>query len=128
MVYTDLLKNIWNSIYDPETDLTSTIEKYFHEDYEQCINGVVMNRTQYVQHVSEQKQNMTITTIDYKHILEKDNEVFALYYPKGKNKKNLPVEAEVVAYFRFEQQKIYRIHGLVRLITGDLADVDMQND
>lgn len=31
--------------------------------------------------------------------------------------------AEVIAYFRFENQQIFRIHGQVRLIKGDLVDV-----
>ncbi|MCC2644725.1 MAG: hypothetical protein K0R94_503 [Burkholderiales bacterium] len=71
---------------------------------------------------------MTVNSIDYKHILEKDNELFALYYPKGKNKDNQPVEAEVIVYISFENQQIFRINGMVRLIKGDLADVDMKND
>ncbi len=74
-----------------------------------------------------QKQSMTVDTIDYKYILEKDNELFALYYPKGRNINNLPIEAEVIAYFHFENQQIFRIHGQVRLIRGDLTDVDMKS-
>ncbi len=127
MIYTELLKNIWTSLYDPQIEVLQTIEKFFHQDYEQCINGVNMNRNEYIHHVLEQKKNMTIDNIDYKQILEKGNELFAIYYPKGKNINNLPIEAEVIAYFRFENQKLFRIHGLVRLIKGDLADVDMKN-
>jgi len=127
MTCTDLLKNIWNSIYDPKIDAIETIERFFHPNYEQCINGVSMNRTQYVQHVLEQKQTMMIDTIDYKHVLEKGNELFAIYYPKGRNINNLPIEAEVIAYFAFKNKQLLRIHGQVRLIKGDLADVDMKN-
>ncbi len=125
MIYTELLKNIWDSLYDPKMDVIKTVEKFFHQDYEQCINGVSMNRNEYIHHVLEQKKNMTINSIDYQHVLEKGNELFAIYYPRGKNTNNLPIEAEVVAYFHFEKQQIIRIHGLVRLIKGDLADVDM---
>ena len=39
------------------------------------------------------KKNVIIDTIDYKHILEKGNELFAIYYPAGNNINNLPVEA-----------------------------------
>lgn len=127
MTYTNLLKNVWSSVYDPKIDVVETIKKFFHQDYEQCINGVSMNRAQYIQHVIEQKKNMTIERIDYKHVLEKGNELFAIYYPKGRNINNLPVEGEVIAYFHFENQQIVRIHGQVRLIQGDLADVDMEN-
>lgn len=127
MVYIDLLKYIWDLIYDPKTDTVKTIEKFFHKDYEQRINGVNMNRTEYIQHVLAQKKNMTIDTIDYKHFLEKENELFVIYCPRGNNMRNLPIEAEVIAYYRFENQQIYRIHGQVRLIKGDLADVDMSS-
>lgn len=127
MPYSDLLKNIWNFIYDPETDLIEKIEQFFHKDYAQCINGVRMNRAEYTQHVLAQRQTMTIDTIDYKHILEKGNELFAIYYPIGKNKGGLALEAEVIAYFHFENQQLYRIHGQVRLLKGDLTDVDMES-
>lgn len=123
----ELLKDIWASLYDPKITVSEIIEKFFHRDYEQSINGVVMDRDQYTQHVIEQRENMTIDSIDYKYVIEKGNELFALYYPKGKNKKNLPIEAEVIAYFYFSEQKILRIHGQVRLIKGDYADVDMTN-
>ncbi len=125
MIYTELLKNVLNVLYDPQAEVVETVERFFHRDYEQCINGVSMHSTEYIQHVLEQRKNMTISTIDYKHILEKGNELFALYYAKGKNINNLPVEAEVIAYFSFEQQQIFRIRGMVRLIQGDSADVDM---
>ena len=126
MANIDLLKNIADSIYNPQLDVIETIEKLYHPNYEQCINGVRMNRTEYIQHVIAQRQNITIDEFDYQHFLEKGNELFALYSVKGKNLKNLPVEAEVIAYFLFESQQILRIHGQVRLIQGDFSDVDMK--
>ena len=129
-MYIDLLKNIWNSIYNPKIDeieVLEVIKKFFHPDYEQYINGAGMNRDEYIQHVHTQRQNMIINTIDYKHVLEQGNELFAIYYPRGKNINNLPIEAEVIAYFSFESQQLFRIHGQVRLVSGNLADVDMKN-
>lgn len=125
MIYTELLKNIWNILYDPRIETVETVEKFFHQNYEQCINGVRMDRNKYIQHALEQKKSMKIDAIDYKHILEKDNELFAIYYPRGKNINNLPIEAEVIVYVHFKKEQIFRIHGMVRLIKGDLADVDM---
>jgi hypothetical protein len=125
VIYTELLKQTWDSLYDPKTEVIETVKKFFHQDFEQCINGIIMNRDEYIPHVLEQKKNITIDTFDYKHIIEKENELFAIYYPRGKTINSLPIEAEVIAYFRFKNQQIFRIHGLVRLIKGDLADVDM---
>jgi hypothetical protein len=126
MTNIDLLKNIAISIYDPQLDVVETIEKLYHPNYEQCINGIYMNRTEYIQHVIAQRQNMTIDRLDYQHFLEKEDELFALYYVKGKNLKSQPIEAEVIAYFLFESQQVLRIHGQVRLIKGDLSDADMK--
>lgn len=128
MKYTDLLKNIWNLIYDQKNDAVEIVKKYFAPNYEQCINGVCMNRDEYIVHILEQKKNMTIESIDYKYVLEKGNELFAIYNPKGKNKSNLPIEAEVIAYFYFTDNKLSKIHGQVRLIQGNYSDVDMQKD
>jgi len=106
--------------------MTEAIEKFFHVDYEQCINGVILDRAKYIDHVVEQKKSMKINSINYTHVMERENELFTIYYPKGQNINNLPIEAEVIAYFRFQNQQIFRIHGQVRLIKGDLADVDMK--
>lgn len=71
MIYTGLIKNAWDYLYDPQKDVIETVNKFFHQDYEQCINGIIIH------HVIEQKKNMTIESIDYKHIMEKGNELFA---------------------------------------------------
>ena len=120
-----LLKQIWESVYALDKDLRTVINHYFHPNYTQCINGVEMGFDYYISHVEEQKKNMKIIKIEYKHIVEDGNEVFALYYPRGTNNEGLLVEAEVIAYFQFEQQKLKRTHGQVRLIEGSLSDVDM---
>lgn len=125
MSYVALLKQIWESVYAPEKDVSTVIHHYFHPDYTQCINGVEINFDEYISHVQEQKQNMTRIKIDYKHIVQDNNEVFALYYPRGTNNEGLLVEAEVIAYFQFQEQKLKRIHGQVRLIEGRLSDIDM---
>jgi len=125
MSYSTLLKSIWINVYDPIQDTRHSIEKFFHPHYEQCINGVILKLPEYIDHVIEQKKNIIINSIDYQHILEKENELFTIYYPHGKNFDDSPIKAEVIAYFHFEKQQIIRIHGQVRLIEGDLKDVDM---
>ena len=120
-----LLKNIWEAVYDPAKEVSSVITHYFHPKYTQCINGVEMVFDDYVSHVIEQKKSIKITSIDYKHIVEDGSDIFALYYPRGTNNDGLTIEAEVVAYFQFKEQKLKRIHGQVRLIEGNFYDVDM---
>lgn len=126
-IYAELVKQVWENVYNPKINSTETIERFFHPDYEQCINGVKMNRSQYIVHVNEQRKNMVIDGIDYMHTLEKDNELFTIYYGRGQSKNGQPIEAEVIAYFQFKDQQIIKIHGQVRLIKGEQADVDMND-
>lgn len=124
----DRIKNMWSAIYDPRQNTTSVIDEYFHPEYEQCINGVILSRSEYIHHVIAQKNSMTITHIDYIHHLENGDELFALYRPRGKSAEDSDIEAEVISYFLFRDQQIIKIHGQVRLIKGRYSDVDMQNE
>lgn len=127
MIYTELLKDFCRSLYDHKENVITIIDKFIHKDYEQCINGVRLDRIEYINHVIEQRKNITVAVFDYKHILEKKNELFANYYFNGKNVGGSPIKAEVIAYFCFKDNKIFRIHGMVRLVEGGLSDVDMHN-
>ncbi len=124
----DRIKNMWAAIYAPEKDVVTVVEKYFHPEYDQCINGVIMSRLEYIYHVIKQKKNMIINQIDYIHHIENGEELFAIYYPKGKNAEGLDIEAEVISYFLFRDEQIVKIHGQVRLIKGSFSDADMQNE
>lgn len=121
----DRIKNIWSAIYDPKQAAASVIEEYFHPAYEQCINGVILSHPEYIHHVLVQKKNMIISHIDYLYHLEKGEELFALYYPKGKNREGADIEAEVISYFLFRHEQIIKIHDQVRLLKGKLSDADM---
>lgn len=125
MNHKKLLKKIWTSVYDPNADTAEIIKCFFHPDYEQCINGVVMRREEYTRHVIAQKTNMTVESIHYRHMLEMGDELFSVYYPEGKNTEGKPVKAEVIAYIRFENEQIIEIHGQVRMLDGKPSDADM---
>lgn len=126
MTYTELLKSIWIDIYDTNKCIDVVFDKYIHQHYSQCINGITMGREQYKQHVIQQHKLMSVDRIIYDQIIEQQNELFALYYPEGKNTLGVTIKAEVIAYFRFVDKKLQKIHGQVRLIEGDLLDVDMK--
>jgi hypothetical protein len=124
--YSKRLKAFWNAVYDTSVNIDEVFEQFIHEQYSQCINGVTIGRIQYKQHVLQQRKLMTVNKIEYVHILEKDDELFALYYPEGTNSVNMPIKAEVIAYFQFCDEKLLKIQGQVQLIEGSLSDIDMK--
>lgn len=118
---------IWNRLYDKDQDTKSVIEFFFHDDYMQCINGVSMNRREYIDHVIEQKKNIKSMEFKYKNYLSQANELFIIYNAKGKNILDDDVEAEIIAYFEFKDTKVLKIHGQVHLLKGNPSDVDMNH-
>lgn len=115
MTYSELIQEIWQTVYDPEIPAKDAIEKYFHEDYEQSINDEIMNREQFIEHVLEQKSEMTVQRIEYVHFVENDKDVFAIYYPFAIGKDGGIIRAEVMAHFQFKGHKVYRIQGKVEI-------------
>jgi hypothetical protein len=122
------LKKVWEEVYSPDLDTRNTLLKYFHPEYSQCINGVLMDRDKYIDHVIAQKKGMNVQRIDYLQHLEQDNRLFALYYPRATDINDMPVEAEVIVYVEFQGEQIYKIQGQVRLIQGDASSVDMTDN
>lgn len=123
----DQLKKIWQNVYAPENDTRAMIEKYFHPDYKQCINGVILHRPEYIEHVIAQKNNIIVEYFDYVHHIQNGDDLFALYYPVGKSRDGTEIKGEVISYTRFKDGQILEIHGQVRLIKGEASSVDMDN-
>lgn len=119
--------HIWKVLYDKNQDPKAAIEDFFHEDYTQIINGVTLNRSEYINHVIEQRKNITQMEFECKiHMAQKDK-LFILYNAQGKNIQGDEIIAEIISYFELKDQKIFKIHGQVHLSKGNPTDVDMSN-
>lgn len=126
MNYLEHIFQMWHALYDKNQGTEAIIKKFFHPDYSQCINGVFMNRHQYIEHVEAQKRNMDVPEFVYKNYLVQADELFLIYDVKSKNIYGEAIEAEVIAYFKFKDNKVLKIHGQVHLLKGDATDVDME--
>lgn len=120
--------HIWKVLYAKDHDPKSIIKEFFHEDYTQSINGVVLNRAQYINHVIEQRKNIKTLEFELKVHMSQDDKLFILYDTKGTNISGDELIAEVISYFEFKDKKVFKIHGQVHLVKGNLSDVDMSQD
>ncbi len=128
MNYLENIFQIWDLLYDKNKDPKAVIEEFFHKEYNQSINGVVLNRGEYINHVIEQRK--TIESMGFKlknHMLQDDN-LFIIYNAIGKSIEGNDIEAEIISYFEFKDEKLFRIHGQVHLIKGNSSDVDMSEN
>lgn len=127
MNHLEYIFQIWDRLYDKDQDTKSIIELFFHDDYTQCINGTVMKRKEYIDHVIEQKKNIKSMEFKHKNYILQADELFIIYNAKGKNTLNEDLEAEIIAYFQFKDAKVLKIHGQVHVLKGKPSDVDMDD-
>lgn len=118
--------HIWRVLYAKDQDPKSVIEEFFHEDYSQSINGVILNRAEYIEHVIEQRKNIQTMEFECKIHMSQNDKLFILYDAKGTNTDGDEIIAEVISYFEFKDQKVFKIHGQVHLLKGNPSDVDMR--
>lgn len=117
--------HIWSVLYDKNQNVKSVIEEFFHEDYCQSINNVILNRSEYINHVIEQRKNIESMEFECKNHMSESDKLFVIYDAKGKNIQGDEIVAEIISYFEFKDKKVFRIHGQVNLSKGAPADVDM---
>ena len=120
--------HIWQVLYAKDQDPKLVIEEFFHEDYTQSINGVILNRVEYIRHVIEQRNNIQTMKFECKIHMSQNDKLFILYDAKGTNTQGDEIIAEVISYFEFKDQKIFKIHGQVHLLKGNPSDVDMNQE
>ena len=120
--------HIWKVLYDKNQDPQSVIEEFFHEDYTQVINGLVLNRDDYITHVISQRKNIQTMEFECKIHMTQHDKLFILYEAKGSNIEGDEIISEIISYFEFNDQKLFKIHGQVHLLKGNPSDVDMKLD
>ena len=120
--------HIWKVLYDKNQDPKLVIEDFFHEDYTQVINGIILNRSEYITHVIEQRKNIQQMDFECKIHMDQKDKLFILYNAQGKNIQGDEITAEVISYFEFKDQKVFKIHGQVHLLKGNPSDVDMNQE
>ncbi|MBM3631871.1 MAG: hypothetical protein FJX00_02695 [Alphaproteobacteria bacterium] len=101
---------------------------YFFRKMGESINGVILNRVEYIRHAIEKRKNIQTMEFECKTHMSQNDTLFILYDDKGSNTQGDEIIAEVISYFEFKNQKIFKIHGQVHLLKGSPSDVDMSQE
>ena len=119
---------IWKVLYAKDQDPKLVIEEFFHENYTQSINGIILNRSEYINHVVEQRNNIQTMDFECKIHMSQHDKLFILYDAKGINTQGDKIIAEVISYFEFKDEKIFAVHGQVHILKGNPSDFDMSQE
>ena len=127
MNHQEMLSKLWHELYDPKTNVKLCVEKWFHPEFKETMNGVVRSRDEYISHISKQKLDLVLERIDFKEHMDKDDQFFEIYRVHAHDLHHHPIEAEVIAFFQLKGSQIFSIHGQMHMIKGSLHSVHIKN-
>ncbi|KAJ3289875.1 hypothetical protein HK104_007165 [Borealophlyctis nickersoniae] len=105
---TQLLTAVQSILCTPETEpshesVDAIARKYFHENYEQHVDGKVRNYEGLVSHLLAQKKVLDGMDVHYERVIAKGNMVATYLHVKGKKKDGSVVEGSAIAVFKFAE-------------------------
>ncbi|HEY0177105.1 MAG TPA: nuclear transport factor 2 family protein [Pedobacter sp.] len=123
--YKELVKEAFAEVLaNPEFN-EQTIARYFGPDYQQHVDGKVLNYDQFVSHMKVIKQKTTALQFDYKTIIQEGNIVFTNHLVKVTKPDGTLAEAHLIAEFHIENGQIVYCNELSRLLIGEERDRDL---
>lgn len=111
---------ISDPIHSPER-----IARCFSPEYQQQVDGNLLNYEQFVAHMATLKTLTRAMTIDIKTIANSGDDVLTHHYARITKQDGQTSLIEVFAHFQLREGKIVRCDELTRLLTGDPADADL---
>jgi len=121
----NLLKKIFSDIFEADNFDEKVIHKYFHLEYKQHVDGKILNFDQFVDHMKAIKDTLDSVKIYFEHLIEENDSVCSVHYAEGKKKDGNIVKAKVIAFFKFEQDKLILCDEMTHLVEGNTEDEDM---
>lgn len=116
------LREIFNIILSQGKTDNNTINKYFHEDYVQLVDGEKLNRDDFVRHIKALHNSEKNITVEFKHMLAEANKVATVHTATGTKEDGQQVVAKVIALFIFKDGRIIMCDELTSIIEGTEED------
>lgn len=101
------------------------IARWFAPDYQQQVDGNVLDYAQFLVHMATLKTLTRRMTIDVKAIADSGDSVLTHHQVSVTKQDGQTSLIEVLAHFQCREGKIVRCDELTRLITGDPTDASL---
>lgn len=101
------------------------IARWFAPDYQQQVDGNVLDYAQFLIHMAALKTLTRRMTIDVKAIADSGETVLTHHQVSVTKQDGQTSLIEVLAHFQCRKGRIVRCDELTRLLTGDPADADL---
>ncbi len=120
-----LIQSIFADIFEkPGFDL-ALIEKHFHPDYQQWVNGESLDFNGFVDHMKALKSALKTVKITFEHLVEEGDRVCSIHYPQAEKNDGSHMKGKVIAFFKFSGDQLIACDELTHLLEGTDEDRDL---
>ncbi len=120
-----IIKEAFKYVLESSTYDKDLINKYFHPNYVQYVDGKQIDGAQFHEHIKAQKKVIKNISTSFKSIIQQNDIVFSNHVVKVAKNDNSSVTTHVIAEFRLKDNLIHYCDELTHMIEGSEKDKDL---
>ena len=120
-----IIKESFKNVLESKTFDQELVDKYFHSNYIQFVDGNKIEFDQFLEHIKTQKKIIKEISTTFKTIIQDGNTVFSNHVVNILKTNNTSVTTHVIAEFRLKNNKIHYCDELTHMIKGDASDKNL---
>lgn len=122
----EILKSMFENIYDPQIDPKEYIQKVVSKTYIQIVDGHQIGYDCFIDHIIKQREIMKDISFDFIYLIEEGINVASLHRVYAtKINSNEKIVAEVHAFFQFKDGLLESCNERTRIVKGSREDEDL---
>ncbi|QIW09296.1 nuclear transport factor 2 family protein [Francisella sp. LA112445] len=121
----NILKSLFENIYNPKIDLEQYIATFVSKDYIQVVDGHKINYIDFIEHIKKQREILESISFNFICLVEEGDTVASLHRVYAKKGNKQEVIAEVHAFFKFKDKMLISCDERTRIIQGSDEDKDL---
>jgi hypothetical protein len=123
--YKNLIREIFQNIFENPSYNEETIARYFSTDYVQQVDGKTLHFGEFNKHIQVVKETIISMSVTFDTIAQDNDIVFTNHRVKAITKEGRAGEVQVIAEFHIQDGQINYCNELTRQISGDPRDGDL---
>lgn len=125
MSLSQLAQRIFKDMFEKETFDLSLVQKYFHPEYIQHVDGKTINYDQFIQHIQALKAAVKQVKIVFEQLVTEGQTVCSNHYAHVTKADGSQSKTKVIAFLTFKDNQLIRCDELTHLLQGDAEDKDL---
>lgn len=117
-----LTKSALVSVIESESFDELNVERYFSPNYQQVVDGTVLNLSEFKQHLTTLKQLTNAMKVTVVAMAQHNEHVFSHHQVTIDKCSGERSMVEVIAHFQWKNNKIVRCYELSQVIKGNKSD------